>query len=64
MAAGQALGCQRFFHDVGRKWKCRRDRPAGITPEVEMSTGHLALALKILAILELIIKAIVLCLTR
>jgi hypothetical protein len=29
-----------------------------------MSTGHLALALKILAFLELIIKAIVIYLTR
>jgi hypothetical protein len=64
MAAGQALGRQRFVHDVGCKWKCRRDRPAGITPEVEMTTDHLALALKILAILELIIKAIVIYLTR
>jgi len=49
---------------VGRKWKCRRDIPAGITLEVEMSETHLALALKILAILELIIKALVIFLTR
>jgi hypothetical protein len=38
--------------------------PAGITLEVEMTTDHLALALKILAILELIIKALVIFLTR
>jgi len=42
--------------------------PAGYSrrhnPEVEMSTGHLALVLKILAILELIIKALVIVLTR
>ena len=64
VATETAARRQRFIHEVGKKWKCRRDTPAGITLEVEMSTTHLALALKILAILELIIKALVIYLTR
>ena len=38
--------------------------PAGITWRQEMSYTHLVLVLKILAILELLIKAVVIYLTR
>jgi hypothetical protein len=38
--------------------------PAGTTPEAEMIDPHPTLLLKILAILELIIKALVIILTR
>jgi hypothetical protein len=44
--------------------KCRRESSRRHNPEVEMHTEHLALLLKILAILELIIKALVVVLTQ
>jgi hypothetical protein len=43
--------------------KCRRELPRRHNLEVEMTATHLALVLKILAILELIIKALVILLT-
>jgi hypothetical protein len=55
---------QRFIHEAGPKWKCRREFPRRHNLEVEMPEAHLALVLKILAILELIIKALVIVLTQ
>jgi len=40
------------------------NQPAGTTWRREMTTTHLVLVLKILAILELLIKALVIYLTR
>jgi hypothetical protein len=48
---------------VGRIWKCRRESPRRHILEVEMQGTYLALVLKILAILELSIKALVIVLT-
>jgi hypothetical protein len=52
------------FINPGQYGNAGGNNPAGTTWRYEMTTTHLALMLKILAILELIIKAIVIYLTR
>jgi hypothetical protein len=60
----RARGVNGSFMMWGENGNAGGNPPAGITLEVEMSEIHLALALKILAILEMIIKALVIFLTR
>jgi hypothetical protein len=60
-----ATGHQRFVHNRQTKWKRRREYPRRRTQEAnEMTITHLTLLLKILAILELLIKALVIYLMR
>jgi hypothetical protein len=51
-----------FFIPVAENGNAGGNSPAGTTPEVEMTDNCLTLVLKILAILDLIIKAVVIIL--
>jgi hypothetical protein len=57
-------GVNGFFMSGGEDGNVGGNSPADTTPEVEMVLHYLALARKIVAILDLIIKALVIILRR